>query len=320
MKGDLPASLTDSRRENMFDTAKKNEKITDVIISQVRDAILSGQLKPGDRLASEKELVIQFGVSKATLRESLRALEVMGLVELRKGASGGVFITEVKLQTIIHSMMNFLHFKSLSISEITMIRFMLEPAIVRIAAANISDKDIKSLESFIASGEADNDSRTLRDISFHRYLSRVTSNSMLILIVDFIESLLDEIKQSVELGADFYTMVQGAHQRILDCLVQGDSEEASKAMAEDVLMVGKYLSERMGEKAFDPSDYALDNSLPFPAVHGSAIDSALKRGAADHLEAVELMPHELANAKVLKKTGSADIYLIVPHDSEEESA
>ncbi|NNK95454.1 MAG: FadR family transcriptional regulator, partial [Desulfobacterales bacterium] len=65
----------------MFDSAKKNEKITDVIISQVRDAILSGQLKPGDRLASEKELVNQFGVSKATLREALRALEVMGLVE-----------------------------------------------------------------------------------------------------------------------------------------------------------------------------------------------------------------------------------------------
>ncbi|MBT8359981.1 MAG: hypothetical protein HKP41_13330 [Desulfobacterales bacterium] len=45
----------------------------------------------------------------------------------------------------------------------------------------------------------------------------------------------------------------------------------------------------------------------------------MKGGAADQLEAGELMPHELANAKVLKKTGSADLYLIVPHDSEEES-
>lgn len=303
----------------MFDSARKNEKITDVIISQVRDAILSGQLKPGDRLASEKELVSQFGVSKATLREALRALEVMGLVELRKGASGGVFITEVKLQTIIHSMMNFLHFKSLSISEITMIRFMLEPTIVSIAAAKITGKDLNNLASFIASDEVDSASRTLKDISFHRYLSRVTSNSMLILIVDFIESLLDEIKQSVKLGADFYTMVQGAHQGILDCLTQGDGEGASKAMAEDVLMVGKYLSGLMGEKVFDPSDYGLDRSLPFPAGQFFGTELALKRGAADQLEAVELMPHELANARVLKKTGSADLYLIVPHNSEEES-
>lgn len=303
----------------MFDSAKKNEKITDIIISQVRDAILSGQLKPGDRLASEKELVSQFGVSKATLREALRALEVMGLVELRKGASGGVFITEVKLQTIIHSMMNFLHFKSLSISEITMIRFILEPAIVGIAAAKITDKDLKSLESFIASGEVDSAARTLKDISFHRYLSRVTSNSMLILIVDFIESLLDEIKQSVTLGADFYTMVQGAHQGILDCLAQGDRDGASKAMADDVLMVGKYLSGLLGEKAFNPSDYALDDGLPFSVGPFFGADSALKGSSADQLDAVELMPHELANARVLKKTGSADLYLIVPRNSEEES-
>ena len=241
----------------MFDAARKNEKVTDLIIGQIRDAVLSGQLKPGDRLASEKELVSQFDVSKATLREALRALEVMGLVESRKGASGGVFITQVELQTTIHSMMNFLHFQSLSISEITMIRFMLEPNIARLVVAKISEEDLETLQSFINSEESDIRNNKKKDIGFHRYLARITNNSMLILIVDFIESHLDEIKQSLDLSAGFYANVRDAHRRILECLAAKDPGGVSAAMAQDVLEVGRYLSNELDEKAFEPADFNL---------------------------------------------------------------
>lgn len=241
----------------MFDTARKNEKITDLIISQIRDAVLSGRLKPGDRLASEKELVAQFDVSKATLREALRALEVMGLVESRKGASGGVYITEVQLQTTIHSMMNFLHFKSLSISEITMIRFMLEPNIARLVVAKISAEELSTLESFITSEETDPNNSKTQDIGFHRYLARLTGNSMLILIVDFIENHLDAIKQSLELPAEFYGKVREAHRRIVDCLEEKDPKGVSDAMTRDVLEVGRYMAEKLGETPFEPEDYSL---------------------------------------------------------------
>ena len=242
----------------MFENARSSEKVTDVIISRIRDAILSGQLKPGDRLASEKELVEQFGVSKATLREALRALEVMGLVELRKGAAGGVFITEVELQTTIHSMMNFLHFKSLSVYELTMIRFMLEPHIARIAADKCTEKDIERLQSFIALENLDHATRKVRDISFHRYLSRMTNNAMLILIVDFIENLLDEIKQSLDVNEEFYAMVRSAHERILNCIIERDAEGASRAMIDDVVLVGRCLSEKMGERCFDPRELQVE--------------------------------------------------------------
>jgi GntR family transcriptional repressor for pyruvate dehydrogenase complex len=74
----------------MFKTASKSEKVSDKIIHQIRNAILSGQLMPGDKLASEKELMEQFEVSKATMREALRVLEVLGLIEIRKGTAGGL--------------------------------------------------------------------------------------------------------------------------------------------------------------------------------------------------------------------------------------
>lgn len=72
----------------------------------------------------------------------------------------------------------------------------------------------------------------------YRYLLRVTQNSMLILIINFIDSLLDEVKQLLDLGDDFYDSVRSAHHRILQSLVANDSAGARKTMMEDVLEVG----------------------------------------------------------------------------------
>ena len=71
--------------------------------------------------------MLQFGVSKATMREALRVLEAMGLLEIRKGISGGAFVAEVDMRTTVHSIMNFLHLQSVSVKEITMLRLFIEP-------------------------------------------------------------------------------------------------------------------------------------------------------------------------------------------------
>ena len=73
----------------------KSEKSTDKIIRQVREGILKGHLKPGTFLGSEKDLSELFEVSKQTLRETINALEYMGLVVKKKGPGGGVFISQV---------------------------------------------------------------------------------------------------------------------------------------------------------------------------------------------------------------------------------
>jgi GntR family transcriptional repressor for pyruvate dehydrogenase complex len=273
----------------IFDTPKKDEKVTDYIIAQVRDAILSGKLKPGNRLASEKELTEDFRVSKATMREALRGLEAMGLIEIKQGATGGIFLTEVNSQTLMHSMMNFMHFQSVSIREITMLRYMLEPHIARIAATKITHDEIEQLKAYVVSGNSDNDTDRKKNASFHHYLSRVTKNSLLILIVDFIDHMLDEMKQSLDLGADFHKEIQLSHKKILDCLVNGDCEGAGQAMADDVVMVGKFMSEKMGEESFDPCRFDPQVNTALGSLSGNT------------------------NMKILKDLGSADMYLVVPH-------
>ncbi|MEK6196074.1 MAG: GntR family transcriptional regulator, partial [Deltaproteobacteria bacterium] len=110
----------------MFKIARTST-ITQKIIDQIRTAILAGKLKPGDILPHEKELTEQFGVSKQTLRESLRALEHMGLIDVRKGIGGGAHIVEVDIEVTKQSLANFLYFKDLTIENLSELRKLIEP-------------------------------------------------------------------------------------------------------------------------------------------------------------------------------------------------
>jgi len=205
-------------------------------------------------LASEKELADQFVVSKATTREALRVLEVMGLIDIRKGISGGIFIAEVGMRTTIHSIINFLHFQPISIKEITMLRYMIEPTVARIAATKITDLDIQNLEKIVGEKAPRGDNQVSKEIGFHRYLARLAENTLLILIVDFVDNLLDSIKSKIELGPDFYRLVRKSHQEILDCLIKKDAIGAGIAMTEDLLEVDRYLSRVMTSSPFDPAE------------------------------------------------------------------
>ena len=235
-----------------FQVPDRTEKMSDTIVAQIRDSILSGKLNPGDRLANEKELIDQFSVSKATMREALRVLEVMGFIEIRKGIGGGVFIAEVEMKTTIYNILNFLHFHSVSIKDITFIRYLFEPAIAEIAALKVREKDIEYLERTILEYMDDFDSDLSKGISFHRYLARMTENSILIMTTDLVDNLLSSIKSKLKLETAFYNKVRDSHKIILECMKQRDSIAAGIAMANDIIETGEYLSKTTNSESFIP--------------------------------------------------------------------
>ncbi len=130
----------------MFETAK-TQRISENIVQQIRQAILKGELKPGDRLPSEKDLAKNFCVSKASLREAFRALEALGLLEVRQGVSGGAFIREVDLKTVRDNIVNYIFFQNPSIRKFTQVRRIFEPEIAKIAAQNVTKEDLAELEN-----------------------------------------------------------------------------------------------------------------------------------------------------------------------------
>lgn len=238
-----PAGLGPSAK--LFKPAKK-DKISTIIIRQIRSAILQGRLKPGQALPHEKELIAQFGVSKHTLREALRTLEGMGLITIKRGAGGGPVVSEIDFDTAREYFASFLYFQNISRADISELRKLAEPYIARLAAESITGEDLDKLKGIheecrrlIEQGKSLVGAEA--EIMFHVYLAKLTNNSILWVIMDFVNNLLAEIKVAMKPGLDFSHQVYQAHQKILDAIEARDPRAAEEAMLAHIEQVAEEL-------------------------------------------------------------------------------
>ncbi len=244
----------------MFDSVK-SDKVSQHIIDQIRNAIFEGRLRPGDKLPSERELVEKFKVSKATLREALRSLEVLGFLEIRKGVSGGPFVTEVDMTKARDSFTNFLLFKNLSLKDLSEVRLLLEPYIAEKATLAITQEDLSRLEKLIKESEhaiKNNISFESRkgEIEFHRIIASITGNPILMFILDFVENLLIDTKEILRPGKEFSGKVLRAHKRIYNGLLERNLKKVHEEMVRHIQEVEKDLlaahkERRMEEQKVD---------------------------------------------------------------------
>jgi GntR family transcriptional repressor for pyruvate dehydrogenase complex len=242
----------------MFKSVKSN-KISEHIVEQIRQAIFEGRLKAGDKLPPEKVLLETFHVSKATLREALRSLEILGFLEIRKGASGGGFVTEVDMKKARDSFTNFLLFKNLSLSNLSEVRLILEPYIAGKAALAITEEDLKRLEKlneeceYILKRNIPIESRK-NEIEYHRTIGSVTGNPILMFILDFVENLLIDTKEILQPDKEFSQRVLSAHKRIYKALCEKNPKKAREEMVKHVQEVAKdlmTLQKKRGIKEID---------------------------------------------------------------------
>jgi GntR family transcriptional repressor for pyruvate dehydrogenase complex len=229
----------------MFKSVKSN-KVSEYIIEQIRRAIFEGKLKPGDKLSPERELIKTFHVSKVTLREALRSLEILGFLEIRKGASGGAFVTAVDMKKARDSFANFLLFKNLSLSNLSEVRLILEPYIAEKAALAITEEDLRKLEKlneeceYILKRNIPIESRK-NEIEYHRTIGSVTGNPILMFIINFVEDLLIDTKEILQPSKEFSQKVLNAHKRIHKALAERDPKRAREEMIKHVREVEKDL-------------------------------------------------------------------------------
>lgn len=239
----------------MFKTARAN-RISHNIVEQIREAILSGDLKPEDKLPPEKELAENFGVSKASLREAFRALEALGLLEVRQGMGGGAFVKRVDRETARNSLFNYIFFQNPSIGEFTELRLLLEPKVAEIAAGRLTDADLADLEKNVAQTREVLDAPGFYydlDTYFHHRICTITENRLICFVIDSLKNAIVNIKLQLELDRDFSIRVYKAHTRILDALRKRDPDLAREEMARHIIEV----DERM--VAFCDADAPFDN-------------------------------------------------------------
>jgi GntR family transcriptional regulator, transcriptional repressor for pyruvate dehydrogenase complex len=236
----------------MFECAKTN-KVSQNIVNQIRKAIFEGVLKPGDKLPSDKELIDNFGVSKGSLREALSSLEVLGLLEIRKGAQGGAFVTEVDTEKAKEGFSNFLVFRDLSLQNLFDVRLILEAHIAECAAAIITEDNLQKMEQILQeTRDALQNDLPLnyrgKEVSFHLIIAKATQNPLLIFLLDFVESLLLDAKEILNPDRDFSKKVLDAHEHIYKALVARDANEARNAIIQDIKEVQEALLRIQKEK------------------------------------------------------------------------
>lgn len=218
--------------------------VTDEAIVKIKEMILSGELEPGSRLPPEKELSEHLGLSRNSLREAVKALEVIKVLDVRRG--DGTYVTSLEPRLVLEaiSFVIDLHDDS-SILEIFAVRRILEPAAAALAAAKISVVDAQRLRHLIETVDELPTVEDLveHDISFHRAIAGATGNSYLASLIDNLSS--DTARARMWRGMTQENVVArtlSEHLAIADAISSGDAELARALTVVHINGVEQWLS------------------------------------------------------------------------------
>jgi GntR family transcriptional repressor for pyruvate dehydrogenase complex len=203
------------------------------IASQIRGRLVRQALRPGDRLPPERELAEQFHVSRNTLREALRSLEIAGLLELKKGATGGAFIKEGGGDAAVAGLADLYHLGTINPEHLTEARIVIGTEVARLACARRTKEDLAALEANVAAAEeatvrGDVANRALVNYEFHRLLARAARNPVLTILTDALMEMTRHFVESVGYMPNKYVMP--SRHRLLACLRAKDGDSAAKEM------------------------------------------------------------------------------------------
>lgn len=202
------------------------------IVEQIEQRVVSGDLRHGDRLPTERELAEQFGVSRTAVREAMKALAQKGLIQVRPGR--GTFVIDGTSQAVRHSLSLMLMLGSDGASaNLVEIREILEPEIAARAALRASDEHIAALQQAVVAMDGalqDPDAFITADHTFHRALAESTQNVIFLHLIDSIVDLLQGQRKRISLVSGGIERGQYHHKQILEAVTRHDPSAAREAM------------------------------------------------------------------------------------------
>jgi len=215
------------------------KKIYEEVVEQIRQLMENGTLKPGDKLLSERELAEKLQVSRASVREALRALEMMGFVEIKAG--GGTFIKETSGDEIIQPLAMFLSIEKGSFFEIYEIRKIFEIASAHLAAQRATPVDLAKIEDNLEKMKAaltDDDSEKGEDsdAAFHFSIAEATQNGWLLRLLntisDSFHKSISAARRQLYLTPGYPQILMDQHTKIFEAIRDRNSSLAQKVMLE----------------------------------------------------------------------------------------
>lgn len=210
----------------------QSSKVFERIAEQIEQRILSGELRSGDRLPTERELSEQFQASRTAVREAMKTLAQKGLVDMRPGR--GTIVINATSQAMQHSLGLMIKVdQEHNLDHLSEVRQILEPEIATLAAQRATDKDILAMQTAVDVMEINlqnADAFIAADNDFHRALAEATHNILILALLDSIVNLLSEQRKLIFSVAGGPERGQLHHKHILNAIIRRDPEVAHKAM------------------------------------------------------------------------------------------
>lgn len=236
-------------------------RAVDEIELQIRTMIADGVLTPGDRLPSERELASQFNVSRNTLREAIRSLEYAGIVQMRKGATGGAYIMPGNSGAIVGGLRVLYHLGAITPQHLTEARIWLSETIVRVACERATEEDLQSLEANIeAMSDAHDrgtfDERQKLNREFHLILARITRNPIVISMMDAVMDVMGLFIDQIGPGDNPFTLP--SRRRLMKHLHSRNADKAVQEMDKYLVRLQSGYLNRWAQQQTRPGIQMLD--------------------------------------------------------------
>jgi Transcriptional regulators len=221
----------------------KTTKVYEQVIEQIKSKIKSGEIKKGDKLPSEREMSELIGVSRTSVREAIRALEVVGLVESKQGA--GNYIKTNFDNSLFEPLSVMFMLQESSVKEMYDLRETLELECAKLSAKNIEDNELALLTAIVDRmylAGSEEESLEL-DIKFHYLIAKASRNVLLINMLDVISQLMDEFIQKSRMqilheGNTKESLLE-IHENLLRALKCKDEGKVCNAMKEHFDLIRK---------------------------------------------------------------------------------
>ena len=228
-----------------FEAVKKT-KLYEKVVPQIQGMIRDGLLKPGDKLPPERELAETFHVSRSSLRDAIRALEVMGLVEPRQGE--GTIVCDLSASSLVSPLSAVLSQKRELVSELLDVRRIIEPPLAARAAKHATPEDFAQLKDILRRQKEKVERGELaveEDSEFHYAIARAAKNTVVLKVLDLFMDLLRESRErSLQVGGRLQKSFAG-HCRIFSAICRRNAPAAEKAMRRHIEEIEEIVLKKM---------------------------------------------------------------------------
>jgi GntR family transcriptional repressor for pyruvate dehydrogenase complex len=216
--------------------------VAEQIADRIRLLILDGTFPPGQPLPGERQLAERFGVSRGSIRDSLRVLETIGLLVTRHGQ--GTFPQELNVDSLVAPLASILSYRQDLEVELLDVRRMFEPAVARVAAARVTDAELADLQRILDAQSRklkSGQSAIVEDTAFHEALARATRNRVVVSIMATLNDLLVESRKLALKQEGRPSRSMQGHEAVVAALRRRDADGAAAAMREHIDQIANLL-------------------------------------------------------------------------------